>query len=103
MVVFSGVILYKVVFQLEKAENMENASIRSDGEKDELAGKLVENEIGFRDEVEDSEGISLSRAVELVGRHGATHLGRSNSKRLRDDAPILEGTKEKDFELPKLV
>lgn len=102
LVVFSGVLLYKIVFHLEKAEKLDSIPMRVKDEKDDMEGKLIEAESnGFRDEGDEAQSLSSSRAVELVDRHSGGTPKRGRQTTFKDEAG--DGTEEKEYVLPKLV
>ena len=93
LVVFSGVILYKIVFHMEKAKKDDITPMRLKVHKDGLGGKLIENEHVFRDEEDEGRSVSSSRGVELVGRHHSP----------KTSITTMESVEEKEYVLPNLV
>lgn len=96
LVVFSGVVLYKIVFHLEKAKKDEAMPMRLKAHRDGMGGKLIENEHGFRDDVDEVGSVSSARGVELVGRHHASSSPKAT-------ITTMESIEEKEYVLPNLV
>ena len=70
--VFSGVILYKLVFHLEKAEKM---ALHDKNMKDNVGSKLMHESGGSDDDDDDGEADYVPiRAVELVDRNSGKPL-----------------------------
>jgi hypothetical protein len=91
MVVFSGVILYKIVFHLEKAEKGEIIPMSVKVEKEEMGGKLIESAYSFRDEVDEADSFSSPRSLELVGRHSNGNSVKSTGRMSQDEPVALVG------------
>jgi hypothetical protein len=90
-IVFSGVILYKVVFHIEKAEKMEMA-VHEKNRKENVGSKLMDGSgdadaDGFKDEPGEVDFVQ-TRGVELVDRRSSGKSPMLHRKMIKDNGDI---------------
>jgi hypothetical protein len=79
--VFSGVILYKLVFHIEKAEKL---AIQEKTMKDNVGSKLMHESGGSDDDDDEADYVPI-RAVELVDRNSGKILPYGRNMVADDD------------------
>jgi hypothetical protein len=95
-VVFSGVLLYKIVFQLEKQAKAEEG-LKEHNVEYEVVGKLM-NEITVADDDSDDVEAFSGRAVELVDR---VRVKRYSDKEKTEETGLSENDGEGEGQAPK--
>ena len=103
-VVFSGVLLYKIVFHMEKEAKKAALQAKTAGE----VGGLIRNE-GDKDRGGDDEDYNdarvyyPARSVELMGRNtGKATANRATPKKMKKDAFERVDESDDDHSLPKI-
>jgi len=100
-VVFTGVVLYKLVFHLEKAEEKVESALREKNAKEDVDSRLIRDshhQDDFRDKDEEAQAdfVSSRRSLELVDRHARSPLMIHPSTMQVDEEehelPALRGT-----------